>query len=304
MNKYIPAAVAALAGLALAATIRPSTVRAAGGTYQEVKDWTQLPAGTSWGVMSWVSTDSKGNVYAYQRDEPTSKVMVFDASGKYLKSWGEGAFEYPHALRVLRDGAVYLTDRKSQQLFRYTPDGKLLMTIGKKDVAGDNASPDTFNGVSDVVMAENGNLFVSDGEGGNTRVVKFTKDGKFIKTWGTKGTGPGQLNGPHCIELDSKGFVYVCDRGNKRIQVFDQDGKYVREMAQFGTPVSIAITKDDTMFVATPAPENFFIVGTTDGKVTQKIEGLDSAHGISVDPNGVVYVAQSSGHMVRKFVKK
>ena len=304
MNRYIPAAVALLTGLVTAATILPSSGRAAEGTYQEVKDWTHLPAGTAWGVMSWVSTDAKGNVYAYQRDEPTSKVMVFDSNGKYMKTWGEGAFEYPHSLRVLRDGAVYLTDRKQQQLLKYDVDGKLLMTIGKKDVAGGNTSQDTFNGVSDVVMAENGNLFVSDGEGGNTRVVKFTKDGKFIKTWGTKGSGPAELSGPHCIELDSKGLVYVCDRGNKRIQVFDQEGSDIREMAQFGTPVSIAITKDDRMFVATPAPENFFIVGTTDGKVTQKIEGLDSAHGIAVDLNGAVYVAQSSGHMVRKFVKK
>jgi hypothetical protein len=303
-NKYIPAFGAVLIVLVMAATMHPSNVRAAGGTYQLVENWAQLPPGTEWGVMSWVATDARGNVYAFQRDEPSSKVIVFDAHGKYLKSWGENEFSYAHSLRVLRDGFIWITDRKMQQVLKFNPDGKLLMSIGRKDVAGDNNSQDAFNGASDVVMAENGDIFVSDGEGANTRVVKFSSSGKFIKFWGTKGSGPGELSGPHCITTDSKGRLYVCDRSNKRIQVFDQDGKYLDQMAQFGTPVSIAITKDDMMFVASPAPENRITIGRTSGEVLEKIEGLNSAHGLDVDSSGNIYVAESAGKAVLKYVKR
>jgi hypothetical protein len=304
LNRCIPAAAAALITLVMAATLHPSNLRAADGAYQLVENWAQLPPGTQWGVMSWVATDGGGNVYAFQRDEPTSKVMVFDAHGKYLKTWGKNGFSYAHSLRVLRDGFIWITDRKVQQVLKFDPDGKLLMSIGQKDVAGDNNSQDTFNGASDVVMAENGNIFVSDGEGANTRVVKFSNDGKFIKFWGTKGSGPGELSGPHCITTDAKGLLYVCDRGNKRIQVFDQDGKYLAQMAQFGTPVSIAITRDDMMFVASPAPENRITIGRTTGEVLEKIEGLNSPHGLDVDSSGAIYVAESAGKAVLKYVKK
>lgn len=274
------------------------------GTYQRVDDWAQLPPDTAWGVMSWVDVDAKGNVYAFQRAEPSAKVMVFDAQGRYLKAWGENQFAYPHALRILRDGFVWITDRKLQQLFKFDPDGKLLMALGQKGVTGDNSSREHFNGVSDVVMAENGNLFVSDGEGGNTRVVKLSKDGKFIKSWGTKGTGPGELNGPRCVTLDSKGRVYVCDRGNKRIQVFDQEGAFLDQMTQFGTPASIVITKAEVMYVAAGAPENKVTIGTTGGKVLETIEGLDSPHGMAVAPDGTIYVAQSAGKALLKYVKR
>jgi hypothetical protein len=171
-------------------------------------------------------------------------------------------------------------------------------------VAGDNYSRETFNGVSDIVMAKDGTLFASDGEGGNTRIVKLSVDGHFIASWGTKGSGPGELNGPHCITEDSQGRLYVCDRSNRRIQVFDQTGKFLAQMAQFGPPVSIAITRDDRMFVASPAPENRITVGTTASEVLEKIEGLDSAHGIAVDLAGNIYVAESAGKAVLKFSKE
>ncbi len=301
-------------GLRLALRIGPMALVAAamsqvaplsvGPSYQLVENWAHLPPGTEWGVMSWVSTDARDNVYAIQRDEPTSKVMVFDARGGYLKSWGENAFPYAHSLCILRDGSVWITDRNLQQVLKFSPDGALLMSIGRKGVAGDNSSHDAFNGVSDVVMAENGDIFASDGEGVNTRVVKFSADGKFIKFWGTKGSGPGELNGPHCITTDGKGRLYVCDRSNKRIQIFDQDGKYIAQMAQFGTPVSIAITSDDMMFVASPAPENRLTIGRTTGEVLEKIEGLNSAHGLAVDSHGNIYVAESAGKTVLKYIRK
>lgn len=254
--------------------------------------------------MSAVAVDGAGRVYGLQRDEPTSKVLVFDAAGRYVKSWAEGAFPYAHGMRVLRDGFIWATDRKMQQVLKFDADGRQLMSLGRKDVAGDNDSEDTFNGVSDVAMADNGNLFVSDGEGGNSRVVKFSRDGVFLKSWGTKGSGPGELSTPHCIAIDGRGRVWVCDRGNKRLQVFDQEGHYLSQTTEFGTPVSVAFDADDVMYVATGAPENWVAIGTADGKLLGKIEGLDSPHGIAVDGSGAIYVAQSAGKAIVKFVKK
>jgi streptogramin lyase len=272
-------------------------------SYQLVENWAQLPAGTQWGVMSAVDVDAKGNIYVLQRSDPTSKVIVFDSKGNYLKTWGEGEFPSAHTLRII-DGFVWITDRKLQQVFKFDTDGKLLLTLGQKEVAGDNNSEDSFNGTSDVAIGKNGDIFVSDGEGPNTRVVKFSKDGKFIKFWGTKGSGPGEFSVPHNIAIDSKGRVWVCDRGNKRLQVFDQDGKILDQTTQFGAASTIFITKDDVMYVTSQPPTNQIIIGTTDGKILGTIEGLNNAQGLAVDANGSVYVSESDGKAVVKFVKK
>jgi len=296
--------VAAIVFAALVAGSMPTTARGADATYHLVEHWAQLPPGTEWGVMTAVGVDAQNNVYAFQRSEPTSKVIVFDAHGKHLRTWGEGAFTYPHGLRVLGDGFVWIADRQMQQVLKYDATGKLMLSLGRKGVAGDNNSADAFNGASDVVTAPNGDIFVSDGEGGNSRVVKFAKDGTFIKSWGTKGAGQGELNTPHNIAMDSKGRVWVCDRGNKRLQVFDQNGTYLDQMTQFGAPASIFITRDDVMYVAASEPENRVTIGTTDGKVLETIEGLNYPHGIAVDGNGAIYVAESFGKAVLKFVKQ
>ena len=290
---------------------RPSNVRAADGEYQLVENWAQLPQGMQWGVMSAVDIDSHGTIYAFKRSEPgekpdamSSMVIVLDPHGKFLRSWGEHTFSSAHGLRVLRDGFIWITDKTGDQVFKFSPDGELLMTLGKKGVAGDNNSTDALNGPSDVVIGKNGDIFVSDGESTNTRVVKFSKDGKFIKFWGTKGAGPGELNLPHNIAMDSEGRLYVADRTNKRIQVFDQDGKYLDQMTQFGAPAAIFITKDDTLYVVAGAPENRLTVGTKDGKVLSRVEGLNAPHWVAVDSSGAVYIAEVAGQSLLKYVKK
>jgi DNA-binding beta-propeller fold protein YncE len=293
--------VAVVVAVVLVAAADPFT--AAESRYTRVDDWAQLPPGYAWGTMSAVAIDARGNVYGFQRDDPTSKVIVFDAHGKHVKTWGEGAFPYAHGMRALRDGFIWTTDRQAQLVLKFDADGKQLFALGQKNVAGTMESTDAFNGASDVAMAENGDIFVSDGEGQNTRIVRFSKDGRFIKAWGSKGSGPGQLQTPHAIFIDGKGRVWVADRGNKRLQIFDQDGKFLDQMTQFGTPVSLFI-KGDMLYVAAPAPENKVTIGTTDGKVLDTIEGLDAPHGIAVDANGAIYVAQSGGKSIVKFVRK
>jgi sugar lactone lactonase YvrE len=294
------------------ATIHPSNIRAADEKYQLVENWAQLPQGMQWGVMSAVDVDSHGTIYAFKRSEPgekagamTSMILVLDPHGKFLRSWGEHTFSSAHGLRVLRDGFVWITDKTGDQVFKFSPDGELLMTLGKKGVAGDNDSTDgTLNGPTDVVLAKNGDIFVADGESTNTRVVKFSKDGKFIKCWGTKGSAPGQLQTPHSIAMDSKGRLYVANRGNKRIEVFDQDGKYLDQMAQFGAPAGIFITKADVLYVVAGAPENTLTIGSIDGKVLDRVEGLNGPHALTVDSSGAVYVAEVAGQALAKYVKK
>jgi DNA-binding beta-propeller fold protein YncE len=164
-------------------------------------------------------------------------------------------FLFPHGATVDRDGNLWLTDArgdkgKGNQVFKFSPDGKVLLTLGKAGMSG--SGPDLFDQPTDVVVAPNGDIFVTDSHrnGTNNRVVKFTKDGKYVKEWGRKGSGRGEMSEPHTIAMDSRGRLFVGDRENNRIQIFDQDGNYLDEWRQFGRPSGIYITADDTIYVA------------------------------------------------------
>ena len=278
--------------------------QAAESHYQLVENWAQFPPGvTKWGSATGVDVDSHGNVYVLHRNE-SMPVMAFDSHGKFLRSWGQGMFKTTHFLRVDRFGSVWVTDRGNMQAFKFNSDGKLLMTLGKKGVTGDNTSPDSFNGMADLAVSRNGDIFIADGEGPNTRVARFSKDGKFIKWWGGKGTEPGQFNVPHSIAIDSKGRLYVADRSNNRIQIFDQAGKFLNQWTNLGTPWGLFV-RNDLMYIVDGTENNcLLIVGLKDGKVLEKIGGLANATAVAVDSNGAIYVAEVNGANVKKFVKK
>jgi DNA-binding beta-propeller fold protein YncE len=271
--------------------------------YELVKNWTQQ----SWGIMSAVDVDSDGTVYVLQRPDPSgtqSAVMAFDKSGRLLRTWGQGELPAGHGLRVGPDHTVWVTDRKLEQAIQYDRNGKVLMTLGTKNVPGDNTSETGFNGVADIAFAKNGDLFIADGEGENSRVVKFSKAGKFLKMWGTKGDGPGQFNVPHGIAVDPRGRVWVCDRTNKRLQIFDQDGKFLTQTTGFGAASSVVFDKKGTAYVADFTPENRVLVGTLDGKILGEIDGVDGVHGIAVDASGAIYAAETTGKTVNKYVRR
>jgi peptidylamidoglycolate lyase len=214
-----------------------------------------------------------------------------------------GMFTTTHFLRTDRAGNVWVTDRGAHQVFKFSNTGTLLMTLGKKGVAGDNTSEDTFNGVADLAFAKNGDVFIADGESTNTRVVKFSKDGRFIKWWGGKGTAPGQFNMPHSISLDRNDRVYVADRSNNRIQIFDADGRFLNQWTNFGTPWGITV-KDDKVYVVDGTAANcLYIANLKDGKVIEKIEGLSNPTAVAVDSTGAIYVGEVNGTNVKKFVK-
>ena len=243
--------------------------------YRTVENWAQLPDGRKWGSTSGVAISPDGNIWTYERcggnscvNSNLAPILEFDLSGKLLKNFGAGLFAFPHGLFVDKDGNVWVTDGiqtgktddksgnhgKGHQVIKFSPDGKVLMTLGKAGVPGDG--PDTFNRPSAVAIAPNGDIFVADGHHSpvntpvNARIVKFSKDGKFIKAWGKLGSAPGEFEGPHALAFDSKGRLFVGDRTNNRIQIFDQDGNFIAQWKQFGRPSGIFIDKDDTMYVA------------------------------------------------------
>ncbi len=292
---------AAVCSMATTGAVR---VRAAENHYQLVDEWAHFPPGvTKWGSATGVDVDAHDNVYVLHRNE-AMPIMVFDRGGKFLRAWGQGMFKTTHFLRVDRPGNVWVTDRGDMQAFKFSSDGRLLMTLGKKGVRGDNTSHDTFNGMADLAVAKNGDIFIADGEGPNTRIVKFSKDGKFLKWWGGKGTGPGQFNVPHSIAIDSKERVYVADRSNNRIQIFSQSGKFLNQWTNFGTPWGLFV-KGDLIYVVDGTANNcLLIAGTKDGKVLEKIEGLSNPTAVTVDSHDSIYVAEVNGTRVKKFVRK
>ena len=297
----------ALVILALFATATITTAQAQSATssYQVVENWATFPEGvTAWSAATGVDIDPRnGNIYVFHRNE-SMPIMAFDKNGKFLRAWGQGMFKTTHFLRTDREGNVWVTDRGDHQVFKFSPEGKLLMTLGRKGVVGDNESQDAFNGVADLVIAKNGDIFIADGESTNTRVVKYSKDGKFVSWWGGKGTEPGKFDEPHSIAIDSDGRLYVGDRRNKRVQVFDQKGKFLKEWTHLSTPWGVFV-KDNRLYVVDGTDANcLLIVSTKDGKVLERIEGLSNATAVTVDANDAIYIGEVNGANVRKLAKR
>jgi DNA-binding beta-propeller fold protein YncE len=254
--------------------------------------------------MMAVDIDSKGDIYALQRTP--FQVMVFDAKGKFLRSWNNGALPRVHGLRIDREDNVWITDRLLHQVLKYSRDGQLLMALGTKGVAGDNESTTALNGPADVAIGRNGDIFVADGESTNTRIVKYSKDGKFLKKWGSKGSEPGQLLIPHSIFMDSRGRLLVANRGNKRIEIFDQEGALLGQITSGITPYGLFVARDGTIYIAdgTKGSESLTVLSGRSNKVLAQVPGLSGSHMLTVDRKGAVYVAEVRGTSLLKFIRK
>jgi len=286
------------------ATVHPAQAQSTESHYKLVENWAQFPPGvTKWGAATGVDVDSHDNVYVFHRNEDMP-IMAFDRNGKFLHAWGKGMFKTTHFIRTDRAGDVWVTDRGDMVAYKFSPEGKLLLTIGKKGVKGDNNSHDTFDGMADLVVAKNGDIFIADGEGPNTRIVKFSKDGTFIKWWGGKGKEPGQFDVPHDIAIDSKGLLYVGDRSNDRVQVFNQDGKFLKQFTNLGTPWGVFVKGDKLYVVDGTKNSCLYIANAKDGKVLEKIEGLSNPTAVTVDSKGAIYIGEVTAANVKKFVKK
>ena len=311
-------------------------VNAGNEPYSMSQDFFILPEERTIGSTAGIALDRDGSsIWTYDRcgdnwcaGSDLAPIQKFDASGNLVRSFGAGMFVRPHGIHVDPEGNVWVTDGegpdgedprrdgKGHQVFKFSPDGALLMTLGKAGVAGDG--PDEFNEPSAVFVAPSGDIFVGDGHGGesNARIVKFSRDGTFIKTWGAAGTGPGEFETSHALAMDASGRLFVGDRGNSRIQIFDQDGTFLDEWRQFGRPSGIFIDRNDILYVTDSSSdaetnpgwkEGVRIGSVTDGEVTAFIDDPDpngSQEGVVADVNGNVYGSLTGGMALRRYVKK
>jgi len=294
-------------------------------TYRALTGWEQLPQGYSHPDVAAVAVDSRSRVYLFCRAE--HPVMVYEPGGRFIGSWGEGLFSMrTHGITIGPDDSVYCVDDAGHSVRKFTPDGKLLMTLGGNDGKPSGSGYDgtnlttiaygapPFNRPTNLAVAPNGDLYVSDGYG-NARVHRFSATGKLVASWGEPGTGPGEFMLPHGIAVDGNGDVFVCDRENDRIQVFNRDGKYLREITDVQRPTQIVIARG-RMYVSElgwrPGQRSFRLgaierdrpsrvsVLDANGNVLARIGGPDpcapgsfcAAHGIAVDPSGDIYVAE------------
>ena len=287
--------------------------------YTSVRDWATLPASRTWGGVSGIAIDRDGrSLWVAERcggnscaSSMAAPILKIDPSGKVVAAFGAGLFDVPHGVEVDAAGNVWVTDDssspvpgKGHQAIKFSPQGEVLMRLGTPGVAG--GGTDTFNRPTDVVVAPGGDIFVADGHGGgsNARIVKFSKDGRFVKAWGRKGPARGDFDTPHGLAMDSRGRLFVADLRNFRVQIFDQDGVFLDEWRQFGMPGGIFIDRRDRIYVADslssrethPGWVRGIRIGeASDGTVTAFIADptpdanpITAAEGVAADSEGTV----------------
>ena len=339
----------------------PTLLVAQGNPYRTVEGWAKMPEGRTWGSTSAVDIDRDGrSIWVAERcggnsclNRATGELSVlptilkFDAGGTLVTRFGAAMLIFPHGIYVDRDGNIWVTDgqdnapretsgttaaaadrigpppgaTKGHQVFKFSPDGTLLMTLGKP---GGGADPEYFYQPNDVVTAPNGDIFVSEGHGGgNSRILKFTKEGKLIAVIGKKGTGPVEFDQPHALAFDSKGRLFVGDRGNNRIQIMDQQGRFIEEWKQFSRPSGVYIDRHDVIYVADSesgsagtgrarTDKRGIRVGhIKDGKVIALIPdpvdvatNTSAAEGVAADAAGNIFGAEVGSKSLKKYVKK
>jgi len=326
--------------------------------YRLVEGWPAIPIsmnGGHWGEVIRVHVAPDGNIWVFHRcfnivppghatcinrGPSNPPILEFNPAGTLIRSFGAGLYAYPHGFTVDAQGNLWTTDVNDeatvlgmpaknaaglvmgQEVLKLSPQGRVLMTLGKEGVSGNG--PDLFDRPTGVAIGANGDIFVSDGHApnahNNARVLKFRRDGKFIKSWGRKGSAPGEFDEPHDIFIGgTQNRVYVADRKNNRIQVFDQDGKFIAAWQQFGEPSSVFVGKDDTIYVGAAFPDarvkkgqlRGIVVGSAkDGSLKafipdpadpDKLDVGTTASGIAADAEGNIYAADVAAHNLRKY---
>jgi DNA-binding beta-propeller fold protein YncE len=271
--------------------------------FEPVADFLKLPDGWTLGRCSAVAVSGKGEIYLFHRGK--HPILCFDAHGKFLRSWGDDVIGIAHGLRVDRDDNVWVTDIGQHRVFKFDRTGKLLLALGDGKPGTER---DQFNKPTDVAFGPDGEFYVTDGYG-NSRVMKFSAKGAFIKSWGTPGKGPGEFDVPHSILIDSRGRVLVGDRENNRIQVFDREGQRLDTWNGFA-PYGLALSPTGDVFVADGRAYTVLRLDAS-GKFQQRWGGKGKSSGefnlphmLSFDADGNLFVAEIDGQRLLKLAKK
>ena len=260
--------------------------------YRVVPNFFKFPKGMVAGEASGVAVNSKGHIFLFQRTKPM--LAEYDAKGNFIQSIGEGLFSHPHGLRIDADDNLWTTDDGSHLVLKLDPSGSVLLVLGRINTGAE--ANWLFNKPADVAFAKNGDIYVADGYG-NSRVVKFDRDGNYIKAWGKYGTGPGEFNLPHTVAVDNQGRVYVGDRENQRIQIFDSEGKFIQQWTDVGYPYGLWITPDQHVWMVdggydriVELDQNGKILGAF-GEPGHKPGQMAWGHFMAMGPDKTIYVA-------------
>ncbi len=292
--------------------------------YEVVPSWPARAKDLAWGAVAGIAISPSDQIWTFNRG--AVPVQVYTAAGALVRSWGQGQFREPHQVRIDRKGGVWLVDSGLHVVKKFTPEGKLLLTLGTSGEPGEDSTH--LNRPTDVAVGPGGDTFVTDGYG-NNRVVHFDERGQFVGTWGSLGSGAGQFSLPHSIAFDSRGRLFVADRNNARVQVFDQAGRFLDEWRDLLVPWHIVITERDEIYVCGSSPmrwpklpipglivgippkDQIVMVFTPDGRATrlytfpkgQHPGELDWVHALAVDRRGNLYMGDIQGRRAQKFLR-
>jgi peptidylglycine monooxygenase len=253
--------------------------------YALERNWAKLPEGKEFGFLSDVAVDSQGVVHVGQRSEPP--MMAFGADGKFLQSWAEGEIADVHGVSATADGRVLVVDRDAHQVLIYDTQGRRQLALGERHQPQLQAP---FNHPTSAAIAPDGDIYVADGYG-NSVVHRFDANGRLQRTWGGRGTGPGQFSTPHAVWIDPRNRVLVADRENNRVQIFDRDGVYLAEWGDFYHPMAIYGDDRGLIYVTDQIPRISML--SLDGELVGRCRGtLNGAHGMSGDREGNFYLSE------------
>ena len=293
--------------------------------YKVDPNWPRRPRNAKWGEMPGVAVDAKDQVYLFTRADPP--VQVYQADGKFVRSWGKEEVRTAHYMRFGADGNVWVADTGKHVVMQFTPEGKLLRTLGTPGKLGCDGTH--LNQPTDMIATKDGEVFITDGYG-NSRVAHFDAKGKFVKAWGKFGEAPGQFNLPHGIVVDSKGRLYVADRNNGRVQVFDREGKFLAQWSGLMVPWGLWINGKDEIWACgsshmpkkgkwrgLPPKDQILIKFDTSGKVLEAwsvpmvVKGkkpqpgqVNWLHAMALDSKGNIYLGDIKGRRAQKYVRQ
>lgn len=284
--------------------------------YELVEGWAKLPEGWVFSLVSDAAIDSRGRIYAFTRGK--HPIVVFDKEGNFVTSWGHGEFgisphliSQSHGIFIGPDDSVYLTDAYQHVVRRYSRLGEMEKQWGVTGVPGVTYYRREFNMPTGVAISPDGSIYISDGYG-NRCVHKYSPSGEHLLAWGEAGNGPGQFAVVHNIGCDKSGRVFVCDRENNRIQIFDPDGKHMETWSDLQAPGDVWFTDDKIIYVVEQGNYGRVSVWTPKGERISWFSGspggvLEAPHGICVDDEGSVYVAEiggdNRGQRLQKFAR-